>query len=440
MRTALILGTALLALALAPSAAMAQLRVEVALGDMLVVSDDPANLGDPATSRDDVTLSADPTTITVTQSAPGRTLAPGSGCSGGPTVVTCARTGIARASVSLLRGDDDLDASAFDLPTTVDGGEGADGLITGIGDDHVIGGPGADVLSAGAGDDHVSATEWLAGDPGDQAISCGPGDDDLDDDLADPAPAGDDCEVVAPELTGTPTLSPEPHAVGTTLSVTTPFVASGDTTVDVEWWRCRRGSPCELRAQGPQYVISAADTGWSFYADVLVFNRAGGVTAKSHFTHAIGSLVARPRPGTAPPAAVPPPPVAPVATTPSLTQQRAALAAAIGPLARDVGRLNLRRLRASIAHRITPPFAGRLLLRWYVTRAEARRHGVRSRAARVLVAQGSGIASAGRPLVVQVRPTAMGRRMLRRARVMRIALRAGLHGVSAERQVTLRRR
>ncbi|HEY2984684.1 MAG TPA: hypothetical protein VGJ38_11055, partial [Jatrophihabitantaceae bacterium] len=442
------------ALAVTPADAVAdQLRVRV-VGPRLFVGSTTADV-----AAHDVTLAADADTVTITDNAPGASLTAEASCVvTAPATVSCPRAGIDVAQVSTGAADDVIDARQLPFRTELWGVDGDDRLTGGGGGDELHGGAGADTLDGGPGDDVLETADREV----DAAITCGAGDDRLDDDLDDPL---SDCEVIAPEWDVEPALSAGPYVVGATLTAGDyAVVAEGPTAVSITWLSCTGGFTwCVAVSEADEYVIAPEDAGHRIFARVAATNRAGSIQAETALTPVV--------PGSPPEASAPAPVPVPSRVTPTLrpprtprpqpagtpvarprptpstraermAQRRAAVAALLAPIAADVARLNLARLRPRVRHRVTFPFYGNLTVRWYVSAATGRRYGVRlgKGVARVLVAEGRQLAGAGANATIVVRPTARGRAILRRARRLALTVTAGLEDAGASASVTLRRR
>ena len=90
-------------------------------------------------------------TVQLTDTGAGVTIAPGFGCSGSGSAVTC--TGVASLALSLSGGDNTADTTGTSIPATISGGTGADRFYSGGGNDGLSGGDGDDWLDGGAGTD-----------------------------------------------------------------------------------------------------------------------------------------------------------------------------------------------------------------------------------------------------------------------------------------------
>src|SRR5919198_383035 len=152
-RLLLIVVLASVGVAAIPAVATASMEVSVSgTGDFATVVAVPAVAFD--TTAQDVAVSADADTVTMTQRAPDETLIARPPCqSVTATEVSCPRGTGADARVVGGAGDDVVDASAAPFRVDLDGGEG---------DDRLTGGEAGDSLTGGAGDD------WLDGGPGDE--------------------------------------------------------------------------------------------------------------------------------------------------------------------------------------------------------------------------------------------------------------------------------
>jgi hypothetical protein len=124
----------------------------------------------------------------------------GAGCTYvGSSTAEC--TGATSALVRLLDGDDSVTVIAA-LPTTIEGGSGADDLNGGPLADTIDGGPGTDAIAGGAGDDEIDARDGEV-----DTIDCGAGDDPV---LADPVDVLTGCEPVPPAELPVPEVPVEP--------------------------------------------------------------------------------------------------------------------------------------------------------------------------------------------------------------------------------------
>jgi Ca2+-binding RTX toxin-like protein len=167
-------------------------------------------------------------------------------------------------------GPDLLDGGAGD--DVLDGGAGDDTLNGGQDNDELTGGAGRDTLSAGAGDDFIDSSE----DPtlADALIDCGPGQDAVfADNLVDVLEPN--CEVVAPELSGDPTLTGQPIE-GETLTARVPSYTGGPASTTTEWLACdTAGQDCDVIATGATYVLTADDVGFTIRVLYRAENDAG---------------------------------------------------------------------------------------------------------------------------------------------------------------------
>lgn len=395
----------------------------------------------------------------------------GAGCTQqGVGSVVCSLSGVTAIDVKAGPGNDYVLVYG-QRPAKLDGGAGDDTLIGADGDDVLIGGPGADSLTGKGGDDALNAGDGEA----DTKLDCGTGDDDLDDDAADPAAT--DCEVVAPEIVGTPAVSGDWH-VGSTVSATgVAFTAQPAMlfSVAMRWERCKDGTCATaktLTGGDTDYTIADADLGHTLQLVAEATNRAGtGV-----YTSAASPVISAPTvpdpivetpsvdlPATpaaeTPGAGAPAPKVPAVAPAPAIVSLPAATPArpAAVPLpvqlrtSLDLTVAPLTKLRLrTVAGAATPtvpvvlPAAGRLTMTWSVQASHARKLGLKPRgAARVVLAQGTASGAKGATVAVKLAPTAVGRRTLRKVRTVTLRLAAALQTaegpVTASRPVTLRR-
>jgi Ca2+-binding RTX toxin-like protein len=193
-------------------------------------------------------------------------------------------------------GPDTLDGGAGD--DLLDGGAGNDTLNGGEGNDELTGGVGSDTLSAGAGDDFIDSSE----DPtlADALIDCGSGNDAVfADNLVDVLEPN--CEVVAPELSGDPTLTGQPIE-GETLTAHVPSYTGGPASTTTEWLACdSAGEDCDVIATGATYVLTADDVGFTIRVLYRVENDAG---LDERVSQPTAVVAARTRAAPAPPASV----------------------------------------------------------------------------------------------------------------------------------------
>ena len=446
-RLLLIVVLASVGVAAIPAVATASMEVSVSgTGDFATVVAVPAVAFD--TTAQDVAVSADADTVTVTQRAPDETLIARPPCqSVTATEVSCPRGTGTDARVVGGAGDDVLDASAAPFRVDLDGGEGDDRLTGGEGGDSLTGGAGDDVLDGGPGDDFLDAAD----DAPDTALTCGDGADRLDDDLADPV---SDCEVVAPEWDVEPALSPAPYEVGRAVTARSNVVAQGPTSITIDWLSCTPESCGYVTDQDPDpfsYLIPRSDVGHTIFAIVRATNAAGSIEAQTAATSVIpaapvpGPLV-RPHPPRSP---LLPPRTLPRPTVPTMThaQRRAErsrmLAFVLAPVVADLARRDLARLAAGVRQQMDVAVPdSQITLRCYVSASTARRYGVRvsRRSSRLLVAEGRGQSPPLGRAEVTVRPTRRGRTVLRRARTLRLRVTARAGDARASATVTLRRR
>ncbi|HEX6714619.1 MAG TPA: hypothetical protein VF066_14590, partial [Thermoleophilaceae bacterium] len=103
---------------------------------------------------------------------PGATIDVGDGCRS-VDQHTAACTGFAMVVAELGDGDDSFDASALQIPTFANGGDGADRLVGGPGANGLDGGSGADTLLGGAGDDLLAPDDAAGGSA--DVVDGGPG-------------------------------------------------------------------------------------------------------------------------------------------------------------------------------------------------------------------------------------------------------------------------
>lgn len=312
-----------------------------------------------------------------------------------------------------------------DLANALGGGPGADEISAGDGNDVVNGQSDPDTLSGGGGYDRLNAADGFA----DDALDCGAGDDDLDaDNSYDPAATG--CEVIAPEFTGLSSLVGPHFRAGdwVTLSLG-PLTAAGPLHTRATWTLCdTTGCSPSSRGDASGYRLSEADVGGNLYAHAVVTNRAGSAQTTTPMTPKIGPRPPQPPATVTPPIAEPPveqqPPVVVVPPPADSPQERLARLAfavdgALDPLARAIADADPRRLarRGSARHRFLFPEDGTVALRWVV----------RGRT----IASGRADGAAGQRSTVAMRLTAQGRRMLRRAKRLRLTLAATFVGGAA---------
>lgn len=412
----------------------------------------------------------------------GLALTPGAGCvADGPSGVSCDLTGVTKLTVDAGAGDDYVTVQGA-LPAelrgdggfdhlqggagadVLDGGTGEDTLIGGLGNDQLIGGNGIDHFEGGLGDDDLMAADTLE----DDFVSCGAGDDDLDHDLVDPFET--DCEVIAPEVTTDPKLEANAWQVGATAAATGLVVSAKPVTgmtIALRWERCSGGT-CTLAQTVPsndtRYTIQAADQGKNLRVVVEATNRAGTKVLASAQTPAIAAAPVVPttpqntnttttttttRPIGGIPAGLTPADLAGMidrAGRPSLKQVGTKLGAGLDAAVKPLAKVKLRKLAAQATTTVPVllPADGTVTVTWSVTPATARKLGLKAKGkAPVVLATGSRRGSAGVTVPVQVKPTAAGRRALRKARTVKLTLTASLQTqdgpATATKTVTLRR-
>ena len=344
----------------------------------------------------------------------------------------------------------------------ISGGSGNDDELSGgAGRDHLWAQDGSDVLDGGPDGDWLNAVD----DPlqADQSIDCGDGGDDtLDaDNLTDPAPTG--CEIVAPEFYEHPELLAVDEFMEGHWAVISGFSVTGGTLEDelnVDWFRCPPDDDCDLRQSGdsPGYWLTSGDVDSLLYAVVTISNPAGSDTTATGDSPIIEpglvQEVVGPQAPPQPPAIVRLPPVLPPPyadygdDADALEQRLRPIEAAIGRSLRSLARRwtgddprSFAR-RRFISHRVTFPETGELSLTWTATIGGT--HAAAAR--RVTIARGRARGSKGRTRTVRVRPTRLGRAVLRRARSLRMRVAATFVGgpataaAPAETRLTLRLR
>ena len=338
-------------------------------------------------------------------------------------------------------GEDDLYGN--DADNILDGGPGNDDVSGSVGEDLVIGGPGYDALWAGGDDDHIDADD----DEQDETIWCSAGEDtaDIDNDLD----ATSDCETVAPELGEQPRIRSADMIAGR--SIQAHFIrATGIPSYSLTYtfWRCA-GDACEVGKSGPDdvYDLREPDVGRTIVLTVTVANAAGvdedtseptpAVTAPRQ--HDLGPSLWRPEPKTEPEVAD------------RFAQLATAIDASLRALTPHADRFNARRLarRKTVKFLYSVPTYGVVSLRWTVSARTARRYGVRAKGSKpVIIARGSGTGRASTPAVIRLKATKAGRRILRRAKRLRITFSSRFVGgaatkdrpATAKRTVSLRLR
>jgi Ca2+-binding RTX toxin-like protein len=133
-----------------------------------------------------LTISASGGAYTLTDA--GASIQAGAGCTGAGNTVTCGAALIRGITVMGGDGGDSLE-NTTSTPSTLSGGDGADSVTGGSGNDILRGNQGIDTISGGAGDDSID----VRGDRADM-VSCGAGTDSVRADATDLVAA--DCENV----------------------------------------------------------------------------------------------------------------------------------------------------------------------------------------------------------------------------------------------------
>lgn len=416
----------LLALAATPAAAAADTTVEVS-GDAIVVTstgDIDSRLGIRPLSGGGIEVHDD-LQPAITAVAPCRTSS--------PNRAECPDTGIARVVAHLGDGDDFayLENSSLDAELYGEGGQdtlsgdGGDDIVDGGDDFDVISGRGgADVLRGGGARDLVFARETGA-QVLDPVIDCGEGDDNLtaQNDL-ETAPIS--CESVVPQWTGTGTLTLSgTFTEGQTVTLD-PLPLNGTPgTIEVQWQTCDAALRCDplpsSSPDGRSVVLPPGTAGRRVRAGVIVEHRDSNSVALTGWTEPSDVIQPGPRPQPPVPTPPPAPPVAPVAQLKDLSVD---LTAELGRLVPKLQGRAPRAVAAAVTYRVLPPASGRLTVRWTIPAALAKRHGVRTRGGKpVTIAQGTAkVTSAGRTVGVTVRPTTTGKRVLRKARSLKLTV------------------
>ncbi|HEY3021955.1 MAG TPA: hypothetical protein VGJ32_17280 [Solirubrobacteraceae bacterium] len=154
----------------------------------------------------------------------------------------------------------------------LDGAGGDDRLDGGDGNDDLYGGDGFDTLRGGAGDDYLLATEDSDQALGDTLVECGDGTDHFRGDFGlDVRPL--DCELQLAQFTGPADLRGD-ALVGSTLTVTAPFIGTPAPAVETSWWSCR--ATCEVVGTGASYTTTANDVNREISARLVAVNDATG--------------------------------------------------------------------------------------------------------------------------------------------------------------------
>ena len=172
------------------------------------------------------------------------------------------------------RGDDILDGG--DETDTLDGGEGNDDLT---------GGGGPDTLLAGLGDDFVDSYDGAA----DTSVLCQAGRDLLFGDLVDPYPTSgpDACEVIAPTIAGTLSVSGTPQNGNTLTAVFNGQIHGTASILETQWFRCQEDCAAIPGATSASYTLTDADVGTAVFVGMLASNEAGYDSVTSELTDAI---------------------------------------------------------------------------------------------------------------------------------------------------------
>lgn len=359
----------------------------------------------------------------------------------------CSTAGVTRLVLRLGPGDDEIIGASHTLRQEIFGEAGDDALMGGAGDDLVDGGPGVDEALGADGDDLLQMEDGAI----DAGYDCGTGDDDADHDLHEPY--GDWCETYAPEFRGAPAVLGMFQSGGGLVAANIRWATdegAQPTETAVRWLRCETGGACAL-ASGDvwsgRYALRDWDVGRTFVAEVVGTNRAGTKSILTAPTPPIAArAVAIRRPTVHPPRNL------------GLDVWNADLAGALKASLATVGRTDIRRLarRRSTRLRFAFPWSastiaawrGPLTVTWTVPAKVARRYGYRGRRKKsVTVASGRSTRRVTPTMSVHVKPTAIGRRILRRAKRLRIEIdtriRVGVMrypDLTAKRRLTVRRR
>ncbi|HEX8208490.1 MAG TPA: hypothetical protein VF587_20685 [Solirubrobacteraceae bacterium] len=305
------------------------------------------------------------------------------------------------------------------------------------------------VIQGGDGDDFLRAAD----DFPDESLACGKGADRLDaDNDVDPTPSG--CETIAPEFPVDPFVDAGPTRVGDTAYLSMPpLTGTAPTSVQVEWLRCDDSFCLFADADGgPEYTLVADDHAQFVYARVTVGNSAGGDQADSN---AIGPVRSAPEavpppPGdfVFPPGFVPPPPppgyfdygdYADYADYADRIQQlEDSIAAWARGLLNQIRSVDPRRY----ARPLRRPFRFRETGTLNVTLTTPA-HGPGARAAKgaVVLARGKRRGAKGQRRTIVIRPTKAGKRILRRAKRLKVRMTATFVGgpATASSPATVRR-
>jgi Ca2+-binding RTX toxin-like protein len=309
----------------------------------------------------------------------------------------------------------------------------------------VDGAGGADVLSSeadgtvegGSGDDIVEVEDFVR----QSSLDCGPGDDRINaDNELDATPL--DCESIAPEFMGRPSLIDVNPTVGGGAIVAIPDVSGGPiTSFEIVWRRCEIDR-CEIVSAGNigSVHFGPEDVQWQFYAAVSVGNAAGSASDSTEFTPPISA------PAEVPPGGFffpPPPPdyrdygdygdyadyLDPLRTLED------GIAGRLRNLARRFSGRDPRTFARArtIGHPFYFASVGTVTLTWTAQRPGARGRAAASR--RIVIARGTRRGSIGQIRSVPVKPTKRGRRILRRSKRLRVTLSARFVGGVATRAV-----
>ena len=178
MRSVLCTAVALLAAALLPASALADVTAEID-GQIPLLR----ITGDAAADR--ITVAGAGTLFVITREGGGLTA--GAGCTAAGDALTCPRQ--PSVSVNLGDGNDRMDTDNVSEPIAAFGGAGDDTLIGGSGGGVLVGGPGNDTLHGASGyddyfgqdgNDTIEAADGLA-----ERLSCGAGEDVVHNDFTD---------------------------------------------------------------------------------------------------------------------------------------------------------------------------------------------------------------------------------------------------------------
>jgi hypothetical protein len=337
----------------------------------------------------------------------------GPGCTAGSSQVTCPTSGVTTIRAELGGGDDSFETQMSGLRHELFGQAGEDSLEGNEAADVLDGGSGSDDLYGLGGNDRL-----LARDGGAENIDCGGGDDDA---VLDRSEYGADCEITAPWLEGAVILRAgneyaegsyiSPDIVGDSISLggtrnIDPFVDAN------RWYRCDAGGGNCTIVQSERstltYRVTAADVGSRLYFEDYLMNRAGEARLTTPMSPVVVARVVPVMPPFPTDHAVPTPDFKTMLQGPFDMALRAGVAKVLKTRPRTLAK------GTSVKVTVTPPWDGVITLKWTVSKAAARKLGIKSKGP-VTIASGMSVAKINKAGSVTLKFTSTGRKLMRRA-------------------------